>query len=364
MKKSRTSLSIKKKVLLLWAVFCIFFPAVGEGFVERRFLYKLEDVISANKFVQQTGYWEAYQGNKLTGYVFLSMHWTPKLVGYSSKPLETLVGMDRSGIITGVKIVAYSEPIFMIGIKDADYNVFLKQYVGKSIHDPLTVGREIILDAITGATVSAVVQNATILGSARGVAAQVGIAGFAAAKPGRKISGKYAPFTWEELLKTGAVKRITVANKEMDIRDGGDVYLDLFFGLAGPPAIGRNVLGDGVYKETVGDRKPDESALFIFTSIGSFKGSGFAYGGIFSTIEVVQGGRVYIFGTDEYENISEITARGAPLVKEGGIFIVRGGNFDPTQSFKLNIILPYYVRGKKTYKTFSMEYQVPERFLK
>ncbi|MDX9713832.1 MAG: FMN-binding protein [Dissulfurispiraceae bacterium] len=353
-----------KQVVFLVVLLATLFSGVlqGDCFVERRFKYKPEDVLKADKFIPKQGYWEGYSGNKLVGYVFLSMQWTSKFVGYSSKPLESLIGMDTNGTITGVKIIAYSEPIFMIGISDPQYNKFLNQYVGKHISTPLTVGREITLDAITGATVTAVVQNATILVSARGVA---GVAGMQQAKVHQKskITGKYVPLTWDEIVNSGGAANINVKNSELGLQ-GDDVYINLYFGILEPPALGRNILGDKAYKDAMSDLGKDESLIYVFSTIGSFKGVGFAYGGIFSTIEVVQDGKMFIFNTDDYENMPYLMAKGLPSLSESGMFHVRSKDFDPSRPFKLNLILPYYIGAKKVYKTFSAEYKAPERFLR
>ncbi|MBI5055658.1 MAG: hypothetical protein HZB61_03460 [Nitrospirae bacterium] len=352
---------MKRCWLLLFLFVSLCLPLTGDGFVERRFKYKPEDVLAADKFVPKKGYWEGHKDGKLAGYVFLSMDWTPKLVGYSSKPLETLIGMDTNGVLTGVKIIAYSEPIFMIGISDEDYNKFLKQYVGRNIKDTLTVGREVTMDAITGATVTAVVQTATILGSARGVADATGLEKTAKKQAGR-ISKKYSALSWDELLSSGALKNITVKNSALGLK-GEDVYINLYFGVVTPPSIGRNILGDRTYNETVKELRPEDSAIFIAAQAGSFKGTGFAYGGIFSTFELEQGGRKIFFTGEDYENAPDINAKGAPPVREGGVFYIKEKDFEQADPFKLNLILPYYVGGKKTYRTFSAEYKIPEQFL-
>jgi NosR/NirI family nitrous oxide reductase transcriptional regulator len=350
-----------KVVGLLILLFSLSYPLVGEGFVERRFKYKPADVLEANRFVRQKGYWEGYKDGKLAGYVFLSMDWTPKLVGYSSKPLETLIGMDTNGIITGVKIIAYSEPIFMIGISDEDYHKFLGQYTGRNIKDTLTVGREVTMDAISGATVTAVVQTATILGSARGVADATGMEKIAK-RQARRIGKKYSALTWDELLRSGALENITAKNSELGLK-GEDIYISLYFGVLTPPSIGRNILGEKPYNEIMKGLKPGDSAIFIAAQLGSFKGTGFAYGGIFSTFELEQGGKKIFFTGEDYENTPDINAKGAPPIREGGVFFIKEKDFDQAAPFKINLILPYYVGGKKTYKTFSAEYNIPEQFL-
>ena len=331
-------------------------------FFEHRYPYKLEDVLQADRFVQKKGYWEGYRGNTLVGYVFISKDWTEKIVGYSGKHMETLIGIDMNGNITGVKLLFHSEPIVLIGLKEENYQRFLKQYPGKSILQPLSVGKEISMDAITGATVTAVVQNAIILGSARKVASEAGLIKVAK-RVERRMSQKYQSLTWEDLLKAGGVKNLKVSPKELGI-EGTEPYLDLFFGILNPPSIGRNVLGEALYRDIMTSLKNGETALFVVArGAGSFKGSGFARGGVFDRFNLEQESKVYVFRDRDYRILTEIKALGAPAIKEGGIFIVRDRDFDPVESFTFNLLLPFRPTvAKKEFKSFSTEYRLPERF--
>jgi NosR/NirI family nitrous oxide reductase transcriptional regulator len=356
-----------KRLVVLTLLLVVMIPVVGHGsqwkFFEHRYKYKLSDVLRADSFVKKDGYWEGYKDNRLVGYVFLSKGWTEKLVGYSGKHMETLIGIDTEGIITGVKLVFHSEPIVLIGLKDKNYLEFLKQYSGKDLRMNLSVGKQISLDAITGATVTAVVQNAIILESARKVAIRTGMLKYAKRQK-RKISKKYTPLSWKELLDSGAIKNIVVSSRDLGIQ-GEDIYLDLYFGILSPPSIGRNILGEKLYNETMKSLKEGESALFIFSrGEGSFKGAGFARGGIFDRFNISQGESVHVIRDIDYRQVSHILAKGAPQMKEGGIFVLRAADFEETQPFKFNLIIPYRVKGRKEFKSFSEEYKIPERFLK
>jgi NosR/NirI family nitrous oxide reductase transcriptional regulator len=356
---------MKKGIIVLILMWILCGPLIVYGqweFFEHRYRYKLEDVLDASKFIKKGGYWEGYKDGKLVGYVFLSKDWTAKLVGYSGKHMETLIGIDTKGVITGVKLVFHSEPIVLIGLKDENYQRFMKQYPGKNIRRDLSVGKEISMDAITGATVTAVVQNAIILGSARKVASLTGLLQFAKKSIG-KISKKFTPLTWKELLSSGAVKNIVVTSKELGIGEK-EIYLDLYFGVITPPSIGRNILGNKLFRDIIGRLKNGESALFVVSrGKGSFKGSGFARGGVFDRFNLEQEDRVYVFRDKDYRILTHIKAQGAPPVKEGGIFIIRGKDFDSTSPFKFNLILPYRVGARKEFKSFSREYKIPDRFL-
>jgi NosR/NirI family nitrous oxide reductase transcriptional regulator len=358
---------MKKKVLLFVLMLSVCFPLSGYGdqykMFEHHYAYKLEDVLPATKFVQKKGYWEGFKDNKLVGYVILSKDWTKKLVGYSGKHLETLIGMDTKGTITGAKLLFHSEPIVLIGIKEDNYLDFIKQYKGKSIKDPVSVGKDISMDAITGATVTAVVQNSIILESGRRVAVEAGVIKVAKSK-GLRISQKYSALTWDELKKSGALKELVVTSKELGL-EGDDNFIDLYVCVVTPPTIGRNLLGDNLYKDIMSRLKDGGSAIAIFSKgKGSFKGTGFVRGGVFDRFNVEQGSKVYMFRDRNYRVLSDIQAKDAPSVSEGGVFIVEDKDFDPAVPFRLSLLFPYRVSTiKKDFKAYSIEYGLPERFL-
>lgn len=75
--------------------------------------------------------------------------------GYAGDDLEMAIGIDRDGLVTGVKIISHAETPGL-GAK-ATEDTFLDQYKGKSTETDLVVSKtgassEIEIDAITGAT--------------------------------------------------------------------------------------------------------------------------------------------------------------------------------------------------------------------
>ena len=107
-----------------------------------------------------------YSKNKIIGYVFYTDD-VIKIPAYSGKPIRTLVGFDISGKIVGLKIVHHEEPIFVVGISNEDLQAFIDQYLGKYVNDKIKIGGSNrdgynAIDAITGATITVIVLNATI----------------------------------------------------------------------------------------------------------------------------------------------------------------------------------------------------------
>ncbi len=119
-----------------------------------------------------------YRGADLQGYVFLTND-VVSIPAYSGRPINTLVGFDLAGRITGVAIVHHEEPILAVGISEQRLKAFTDQYRGKSVFEPITVGAPrpgyAAVDTISGATITVMVQNATITKSVRRVAESRGL---------------------------------------------------------------------------------------------------------------------------------------------------------------------------------------------
>ncbi len=119
-----------------------------------------------------------YRGTELIGYVFLSND-VIRIPAYSGKPINTLIGLDRHGRIIGVRIVHHEEPILVVGISEERLQRYAEQYREKSAYDRVIVGApragRVAVDTISGATITVMVENATIMQSARRVAESRGL---------------------------------------------------------------------------------------------------------------------------------------------------------------------------------------------
>ncbi len=113
-----------------------------------------------------------YAGGSVIGYLFVTND-VVRIPAYSGEPINSLVGIDRAGRIRGVAIVGHQEPILAVGISEERLATFSAQYKGRSVLDRVAVGRDI--DTISGATITVMVQNETLMRSARRVAESRGI---------------------------------------------------------------------------------------------------------------------------------------------------------------------------------------------
>lgn len=119
-----------------------------------------------------------FKGGKVIGYLFLTDD-VLRIPAYSGKPINTLVGIDSEGRIAGLAIVHHDEPILAVGITPERLNRYVAQYEGKSAFDKVSIGAaragHINIDGISGATITVMVENATVMRSARAVAEARGI---------------------------------------------------------------------------------------------------------------------------------------------------------------------------------------------
>lgn len=94
-------------------------------------------------------YFKAYtaQGHEPAGYVFWAGDIMPDIKGYGG-PIEIAMAVDARGTIKDITVASHHETSSYAG----NLGDFVKQFLGRSVQDPLSVGTDV--DAISGATVS------------------------------------------------------------------------------------------------------------------------------------------------------------------------------------------------------------------
>ena len=119
-----------------------------------------------------------YQGQRLLGYAYLTSD-VLRIPAYSGHPINTLVGFDLQGRIVGLRIVEHQEPILVVGISEERLQRFVSQYKDKSVFDHVVIGAgaegDVAIDTISGATITVMVENATLMRSVRRVAESRGL---------------------------------------------------------------------------------------------------------------------------------------------------------------------------------------------
>lgn len=100
--------------------------------------------------------------------------------GYSGKPIHTLVAVDPDAKIAGVRLVKHSEPIVLIGIPEAKVRTLVEGYKGLDlVAEARSGGTTHELDIISGATVTVMVIDDSVIRSSLKVARALGLGGLA-----------------------------------------------------------------------------------------------------------------------------------------------------------------------------------------
>jgi len=120
-----------------------------------------------------------FQGERLLGYVLRTTDIAP-IPAYSGEPITLLVGLGLDGRITGLEITQHSEPILVVGISEQDLKHYVEQYRGVSVQERVKIGGAprdgyVTVDGITGASITAMVMNATVMKAVQKVADSRGI---------------------------------------------------------------------------------------------------------------------------------------------------------------------------------------------
>jgi NosR/NirI family nitrous oxide reductase transcriptional regulator len=120
-----------------------------------------------------------YGDGEPLGYVYLSDQVVP-MPAYSGRPIRVLIGLGLDAHIRNASILHHEEPILVIGITDADLINFTNQYRSMDANERVRIGAHkrkgyTGVDGITGATITAMVLNTSIMKSARLVTAELGL---------------------------------------------------------------------------------------------------------------------------------------------------------------------------------------------
>ena len=332
----------------------------------------------------------AYKGADLLGYVCLNADLVNS-TGYSGRPVNVVLGLDRNGVIVGAKLVEHHEPIVLIGIPQAKIEHFIAGYVGANPSaGTFAAGGTRGPDIISGATVTVMVLGDTIakaaltLARSRGLGPFAGRVGQAEAAPpkGQLDLTQTGRETWQQLLDDGSVRRLhlSVADVNKAFAEAGDPraqerpepgpdtdsFIDLYVALVSAPDIGRSVLGERRY-DTLRQRLGPAGQAVMILGRGrySFRGSGYVRGGIFDRIQLVQERNTVRFRDRDYERLAVPAADGAPDFPEVGLFVLPpDADFDPAAPWRLTLLIQRPVGPlDKVFVTAELPYQLPGKYL-
>ena len=232
-------------------------------------------------------------GPQLVGHVFETVDLEPN-AGYGGKPINLLVAIDVQGNFLDVRLLSQREPIFQSDKGNVQLAAFAAQYKGLSVRHDVQVGSpkgatlrtdsRAIINGVTAGTVTALAIDRSIMQSASRVAlARLDDprATGARAAPSAGPSERFAPNGWNELSQAGLVRRIERSNRELETRFAGTAgagrdavamlqpqaaAIDVWFGLASLPQVGRNLLDAPTWERVRALRDSGELVFVIFES--------------------------------------------------------------------------------------------------
>lgn len=328
------------------------------------------------------------KGGKPTGYAFQTID-VVNIPAYSGKPINMQILLDPKGVIVDAYVLEHHEPILLVGIPEAKLHDFSVGYKGVGVGQRVVVGHSsdpdaVTIDAITGATVTAMVVNEIVMHGAHKVALSLGLVkeeGGARPKPALVRSDLYEPLDWTDLTGNGAIRRLHLTRGQVDEAFKGteaegvgtapaerakDTFIDLYVTHLNPPTIGRNLLGEKQYRALMEGLKTGEQAIAVLGSGEySFKGSGYVRGGIFDRVQLRQFGDTISFRDLDFQRLDDVYAGGMPTFGEMAIFTIRAHTaFDPGSPWSLELLVRRQTGPiKSVFSSFELPYQLPESYL-
>ena len=324
------------------------------------------------------------QGDTLLGYAFITSDFVGT-TGYSGKPIHTMVAVSPDAKVLGVQLVKHSEPIVLIGIPEAKMKAVAEGYVGLDlVAEAKAGGSAHDLNIISGATVTVMVIDDSIVRAGLKVARSLGLGGLADERgaPPRQINpDAVAQGDWDALLGDGTIRALRLTTGEVneafaalgdprsDARALTDppetTFIDMQATLVSIPGIGKPVLGDAGFANLDGWLEDgDQAVLIAGQGLYSFKGSGYVRGGIFDRIQLIQDD-VSVRFRDRQHRRAAIALPGAPDFTEVDLFkIPADSGFDPAKPFRIQLLVHRDVAAiEKLFTTFDLSYALPEAYL-
>lgn len=331
----------------------------------------------------------ALKDGEVVGYVFLTSDFVTT-TGYSGKPIHVVMGVDNDAKVTGVNLVKHSEPIVLVGIPDSKIKAVTAKYAGLDlVKEAAAGGSAHDLNIISGATVTIMVIDDSIVRAGIKVARQLGLGGLnaelAASGPQNELlrpkDDDVNISDWQTLTGDGSIRQLQLdigqvnqafiesgdqrAIKRPAKGDPNDTFIEMQVALVSAPEIGRTLLGDGEYANLVKWLGEGEEAILILgRGEYSFKGSGYVRGGIFDRIQLIQGDEATRFFDKQHKRLGRLATADSPTFTELDIFKIPAEmELDPTEPFRIQLLVQRVVGAiDKSFITFDLGYRIPNRF--
>ncbi|QAX30691.1 NosR/NirI family protein [Leisingera sp. NJS204] len=307
--------------------------------------------------------------------------------GYSGKPIHVVAAIDTDAVLTGVKLVKHSEPIVLIGIPNAKMVKLTESYAGLDLKAEAAAGGDAHdLDIISGATVTIMVIDDSLVRAGIKVARALGLGGLSPVQadgPKREVDmAREEVADWTALAGDGSVRRVTLdvgqinaafeatgdsrAIKRPEAGAPDDTFIDMQMALVSVPSIGKSLLGEAEYQNLKAWLKEGEHAILVLgRGSYSFKGSGYVRGGIFDRIQLIQGDSSVRFFDKQHKRLGGLATSDSPSFGELDLFkIPADAEFDPAEPFRLQLLVQRSVGAlERAFLTFDLGYKLPEQYL-
>lgn len=328
-----------------------------------------------------------FKGDEQLGYVFVNSDYVNS-TGYSGKPIHMVISIDMQSIIRKVLLVEHHEPIVLVGIPEQRIVSMLDKYAGLNIGVFASgIDQDHQMDAMSGATVTVMVMDDTIIRSGIKVARAYGLGGLKPEKsqtgPSYRVNNELNEVQdWISLISDGSVRRLKISlgeiNKAFEATnnipaidraeqgDPSEIFIELYAGLVSIPSIGRSLLGEAEYQNMMKHLKPGQQAILLAgNGRYSFKGSGYVRGGIFDRFKISQGDISVRFHDRFHKRLRRIAAEGAIEFADVDLFRIPPDlAIDPTLPWTLELLVGRATAAtRKAFLTFDMTYQLPRRYM-
>ena len=325
---------------------------------------------------------------KTIGFAFVTSDFVGT-TGYSGKPIHVLVAIGMDAVLQGVKLVKHSEPIVLVGIPEKKVTDLTASYAGLDLRKEAQAGGSAHdLNIISGATVTVMVIDDSVVRSALRVARLLGLGGLSAsvAATGPRVQlnpDAVAAKDWPALAGDGTLRRLSLNVGEINRVFAGmadpraaeraidappdDTFIEMYTALVSVPAIGASLLGEREHDNLKTWLKPGEHAIVVAgRGLYSFKGSGYVRGGLFDRIQLIQGDISVRFRDKDHHRLGQLSAADTPQdLQEIALFrIPASAGFDPTEPWRLQLLVQREVGPiERLYTTFDLEYALPKPYL-
>ena len=339
------------------------------------------------EFNENAKVWPVLDNSNIVGYAF-DTNSQVSIPAYSGKPVNLAVAINVKGQFKYAWVLEHHEPILLVGIPEKKLNDFVMLYVGHNVSDKIRVGSSatdsINVDVVTGATVTVLVVNETIMRAAHKAAIALGIVkpSVQDSLPVSKVKPNvFKKENWKTLTADNTIRQLYLTREDIDKafvdtiannvdvampQEKSDTFIELFYTYLNPPTAGKNLLGDSEYKWLMSKLKSGEHAVALMANGDySFKGNGFVRGGIFDRIGITQNGADITFRDLDYYRLNDIYPQSSPAFSEMAIFIIRDHfKFNPGLDWDLNLLVKRQVGPiKSVFVNFSSSYTTPEDYI-